>query len=283
MMERFGFNINLKNSPEDILELGEKALKNGDYEAIEVTYYEHKEHVDTTAYNKAIKTIVEKYHPQVLVHISAFNMAEENSVLRKAILEEVQSCIDYTEYLGGKEIVIHSGDKYAGLHTPIVHEDGSRPTEEEIYEMAFGLSVELMQKACDLAAAKGMTLYTENLNATALTLTMDEVLRYVKAVNRDNLKIVFDVGHCNHVIGTIYPEVVKGGSLLKHLHIHDNHGIGKDQHLPIGEGTLDFEEFVKGLKDVNYDGLYMMELYCATPENLKTSREKLAKILEGYR
>lgn len=281
-MERFGFNINLKNSPEAILELGEKALKNGDFEAIEVTYYEHKEHVDTTAYNKAIRTIVEKYNPQVLVHISAFNLAEENSVLRKAILEEIQSCIDYTEYLGGKEIVIHSGDKYAGLHTPIAHEDGSRPTEEEVYEMAFGLSVEMMQKACDLAAEKGMTLYTENLNGNAITLTMDEVVHYVKAVNRDNLKIVFDVGHCNHMVGSIYPEVLKAGALLKHLHIHDNHG-QRDEHLPIGEGTLDFEEFVKGLKDVGYSDLYMMELYQATPENLKISREKLNKILEGYR
>lgn len=153
-MERFGFNINLKNSPEEILELGESALKNGDFEAIEVTYYEHKEHVDTTAYNKAIKTIVEKYHPQVLVHISGFNLAEENSTLRKAILDEVKNCIDYTEYLGGKEIVIHSGDRYAGLHVPVVHEDGSRPSPEEMYERSFELSVELMRKACDLAAEK---------------------------------------------------------------------------------------------------------------------------------
>lgn len=114
-----------------------------------------------------------------------------------------------------------------------------------------------------------MTLYTENLNGgNQLTITMEQLLRYVKTVDRDNLKIVFDVGHCHRMVGAIYQEVVKAGDLLKHLHIHDNHGTG-DEHLPVGEGTLDFEEFVRGLKAVEYSGLYMMELYQATSENLK--------------
>lgn len=286
-MERFGFNINLKMSPEDILEAGETILKDGAYEAIEVTYYEHMEHVDTYDYNRAIKTIIEKYHPQVLVHISGFNLAEENSTLRGAILEEVKNCIAYTEYLGGREIIIHSGDKGAGIHVPIAHEDGSRPTSEEMYEKAFGLSVELMQKACDLAEEKGMILYTENLNGAQITVSMKEVVRYVKAVQRDNLRIVFDVGHCNHMVGEIYPEILEAGRLLQHLHIHDNHGFKKegnpDEHLPIGEGTVNFNEFVRALKEIHYQGLYMMEFYLCTNKNLQNSRRMLAEILERYR
>ena len=39
-MNTFGFNINLRNTPEEILELGDRCLADGSYGAIEVTYYE---------------------------------------------------------------------------------------------------------------------------------------------------------------------------------------------------------------------------------------------------
>lgn len=278
-MNRFGFNINLRMTPENIRDLGEKCLGTDLYHAIEVTYYENMEHVDTTEYNQAIIEIVEKYHPQVIVHISDFNLAEENQVLRGAIVEEIKNCIKYTKYLGGNEIVIHSGNRTCGMHVPIFHEDGSRPTPEEVEQKAWGLSVELMKVACELAQEEGILLYTENLNGNANTLTMEEVLRYVEDVHMPNLKVVFDVGH-SHQMGQNYvADVLAAKGMLAHLHIHDNHGFS-DEHAALGEGTIDYKTFVEALSEVNYQGIYMMEIGLCTVENLTASRDIILASLE---
>ncbi len=273
-MERFGFNINLKNSPEDILTLGETMLGTGLYHAIEVTHYENMEDTDTFAYNQAIRQIVTAYRPQVLTHISGFNLSEECTTLRAAILQEVDNCCQYTARLGGKEIVIHTGLHSSGLHVPIVGPDGSRGTREDAHARCWDLSVRLMRRACDIAAEYGITLYTENLNMNLLTQDCETLGRFIDAVGRANLAIVFDVGHCHHTGHEVVPDVIAAGTRLKHLHLHDNHG-KTDEHLPLGEGTIDYAAFARALRTVGYTGLYMMELYRCTPENLRRCRDLL--------
>lgn len=278
-MYKLGFNINWRNSPEEILELGELYLGTGLYQAIEITYYENMDEIDTFAYNQALRTIVGKYHPEVVVHISAFNLSEENATLRNAIYREIENCLKYTVELGGKKVVIHGGFLTSGMHVPIVHRDGSRHTEEEKYEKAWHLMVKMMKRACILAKEYGVTLYTENLNNDHLTTECKALNRFLDEVDMDNLQIVFDIGHCQHTGHDVVADVLEAGSRLDHLHLHDNHG-GKDEHLPIGEGIIDFEAFVKALKKVDYTGLYMLELYHCDKDNLQYSRERLLKWLQ---
>ncbi|MDD3338269.1 MAG: sugar phosphate isomerase/epimerase, partial [Lachnospiraceae bacterium] len=227
-MERFGFNINYKMAPEHIRKVGEACLGSDLYQAIEVTYYEHMEHLDTTEYNQAVRDIIQAYHPQVLVHISGFNLSEENHTIRRAIFDEIEHCILYTAALGGKEVVIHSGSSSDGMHVPILHADNTIGTAEEMYDKAWKLTVEMLQRACDKAEAYGVTLYTENLFGGRLTETTESLQKLLKDVGRSNLKIVFDVGHGNYLGKDPYTEVMHAGKELKHLHIHDNHGIGPE-------------------------------------------------------
>lgn len=290
-MNKFGFNINLKNTPEEILELGETCLKSGDYGAIEVTYYEDMDGVDTFAYNSAIRQLVEKYHPQVTVHLPAFNFSEENSVIRSAILHEVENCCKYVAGLGGNEIVIHSGFLSSGMHVPIVNRDaggkllpvaeqtGKAREESGKFKKAWGLTVKLMKLSCMIAKQYGVTVYTENLNMDHLTTESKELNRLIDQVDEENLKIVFDIGHCHHTGHDIVEDVLEAGKRLKHLHLHDNRGDG-DSHLPIGEGDIDYKAFTQALQTVGYQGLYMMELSHCDPENLRVSRERLMKCLE---
>lgn len=278
-MKRFGFNINLKNTPEEILELGEKCLGTGEYHAIEVTYYENMQDIDTFAYNQAIRKIVEEYHPQVVVHISGFNASEENSTLRSAIIHEFVNCCKYVKSFGGNEIVMHSGKIKEGIHVPLIGPNGARPTEEAFYQRAWTLSVQMLRICCDIAKEYGIMVYTENLNGETITVRCTELIDFVKAVDRENLQIVFDIGHCHHTGGEIVPEVLACGSLLHHLHLHDTLG-DKDSHMPLGEGNIDFESFCQALDQVGYPGLYMMELYHCDPENLIRSKGRLLKCMK---
>lgn len=276
-MERFGFNINFKNTPEEILKLGESCLKTGLYHAIEVTYYENMQDIDTHMYNEAIRRIVKDYAPQVVVHISGFNTSEENSVLRSAILHEFQNCCKYAVELGSREIVMHCGQLKGGLHVPVVGPDG-KAVPNGAYQRAWELSVQMFRICLDIAREYGITVHTENLNEDHLTVRCDTLVRFVEEVGRDNLDIVFDIGHCAHTGGNIVEDVLACGKLLKHLHLHDNCK-DKDSHLPIGEGEIDYKAFCGALKEVGYEGLYMMELRHCEKENLESSREKVRACL----
>jgi sugar phosphate isomerase/epimerase len=47
---------------------------------------------------------------------------------------------------------------------------------------------------------------------------------------------------------------------IVHVHWHDNHG-KRDEHLAVGQGTIDHEKAVKALKDVGYDKTITLEVF----------------------
>jgi sugar phosphate isomerase/epimerase len=58
-----------------------------------------------------------------------------------------------------------------------------------------------------------------------------------------------------------------------HIHWHDNHG-KIDEHLPIGEGSIDHQKAVKALKDIDYDRTITLEVFTNSGD-AKSSAEKL--------
>lgn len=276
-MKRFGYSVSFRNSYEELREMGEKLLAVGEYHAMEVTYSEHMRHADSTRFNEELMHLIELYHPEITVHISNFNLAEESKVLQRAILEEFENCCKYTRMLDGSVIVVHCGSKKM-MHISIFHKDGSRQTHEEVFDKLWKLSVETMRELCDIAAKYEITIYTENLSDANLIQTAEQLHQYIDDVNRENIAIVFDVGHSYFTGHDVAKETIACGRRLKHLHIHDNHG-QKDEHLPLGEGTLDWKGFFDALKEVEYDGIYLMELYHSTVDSLIKCKREMMKYL----
>ncbi len=272
-MNNFGLNLSMRDVPETILEVGEKCLGTGLIKAIEVTYSDNLMGVDSNDYNDAIRTIVKKYSPQVLVHIMGFNTSEECISLRSAIIHEFTNCCRYVKSLGGNEIIMHSGYVGFGSHSPIEIPQSAHPTREKMYSRAFDLSVKMFKICCNIAKEYGVHIYTENLNTETITTTAEQLVSFVEAVDADNLSIIYDVGHA-HYCGLNIPESVKTcGKLLQHTHIHDNFG-GTDNHLAVGEGNIDFNAFYKALNDIDYKGLYLFEVFPSTAENFLLSLER---------
>ena len=276
-MERYGFNISLRNTNEEIRTLAEKYLASGEYEAIVVTYYENMMDTDTAEYNKTVQELVEKFHPWVSVHISDFNLCEENKVLREAIFSEIRNCFDYTKELGGRHVVIHSGFSRFGRHVPPSYFFGTHPTQNAVNDRMLRLSADLMRRACRLAKEYGITVYTENLLDSQLIQDIETLNQYLELVGCDNLKIVFDVGH-SFVTGHDIPnEVQIAGANLQHLHLHDNDGTG-DWHACIGDGKIDYASFVKALQEIHYPGIYMLELDQLSDASLRRCRDILSRM-----
>ncbi|MCL4393655.1 MAG: sugar phosphate isomerase/epimerase [Chloroflexi bacterium] len=114
---------------------------------------------------------------------------------------------------------------------------------------------------CTFAAARGLRVALEPADRfeTDLVQTVDDALRLVGAVGRDNLGIILDVGH-SQVVGEPFAAAVnKLGSALYHVHVDDNMG-QRDQHLVPGEGTIDFRSSIAALRAAGYDGYLAVEL-----------------------
>ncbi len=87
-----------------------------------------------------------------------------------------------------------------------------------------------------------------------LCRTPEELFGMVESVDRDNLGTTFDAGHANTTKNTA--KYLKEKSRISHVHIHDNKGT-HDQHLALGEGTVDWDLVLGALED--FDGALVIE------------------------
>ena len=83
-----------------------------------------------------------------------------------------------------------------------------------------------------------------------------------EAMNHPRLRHCFDVGHWNlfHKVGMEewFAEV---GTYIAEAHIHDNFGT-RDDHLPVGEGQIDFDLFFSLMARYAPDAAWTIEAHC---------------------
>jgi sugar phosphate isomerase/epimerase len=122
--------------------------------------------------------------------------------------------------------------------------------------------VENFRQLAKTAADQSLTVLIENLpkekNGDKVGLLPQEVLQVIKAVNMDNLKFCFDIGHgtlsANQYGFNILDFVTMLSPYLHHMHIHDNQGIPEDvdstfgdQHLPLGQGKVEYQKIFQAI------------------------------------
>lgn len=158
--------------------------------------------------------------------------------------------------LGAKKWIIHPIMPY-GLEDEGT--DNSKHTFDENAEFMFRLS--------EVAKQYGITVCLENMPFLSFSLSKPEsILKLVKTVGHDNLRICLDTGHV-----TVFRELSIGeetrrlSSYLRALHVHDNDGT-RDAHMMPFYGKTDWKDFSAALKDINFDGTLSLE--CEPPSRL---------------
>lgn len=128
-----------------------------------------------------------------------------------------------------------------------------------------------------------------------------DAIHMIRAINHPNVGFLYCVSHAFHQEGTMREVMEYAGPDLKHLHISDtfdhrasrgNRYIlnppGTDarvhQHLEIGDGEIDFENFWQILDDVKFDGIATVAVFSqedkmipAYTNTLKILTERLPK------
>lgn len=98
------------------------------------------------------------------------------------------------------------------------------------------------------------------------------------------LGITLDIGHMYldggagyRPYGSIGGLVRASGDSLVHIHVHDYDG--RHDHIELGSGHIDFDDFLRGVAEVNYRGAFCLELNPdrVSPEGIRRSREWLRK------
>jgi sugar phosphate isomerase/epimerase len=98
------------------------------------------------------------------------------------------------------------------------------------------------------------------------------LVRLVEGLDSEWFGHCFDTGHW-HLFGRqpMAEWLEALGTKLFHLHLHDNHGQA-DEHLPLGEGTIDFRPLQRKLERM--DSLPSITLEAHSPEHLSRSHRR---------
>jgi sugar phosphate isomerase/epimerase len=176
--------------------------------------------------------------------------------------------------LGGEILVVHPGSEIEDKKT---RKERRKKSEESLGEIL---------KFCE---HWGIKIALENTLPGKTGDSISEILEIVRKFNSKNLGICLDTGHCN-ITSSLYnhsgvveclPEIK---DYLCHLHIHDNFR-KSDDHSMLFEGNLDWKGFVRGLKEINYQGVFMFELRKKTnnEEMLRMIKELYLNLYQGER
>lgn len=216
-----------------------------------------------------IKELLDTHGLQVSVHASFWdlNPASHHRELWDLTLKQVRRSIDACRALGGEIVVVHFGK------CPIHVTRGFLEGTKRRY-------LKFIKQCLSYAQERGVTLALENAGGqpNIYPSTAEELGKFVAGL--EGAKITFDIGHA-HLAERRTGRKDTGAAIARsiealrehliHVHVHDNHGM-EDDHLPPGDGDIDFKPAADTLRAINYDGLLIAELW--NPANPPEAAQK---------
>lgn len=168
-----------------------------------------------------------------------------NFDLSEPKFREVVHCLEYASIIGAKLAVVH------GIPVPL----GIKSTQSMEYNYQYLKALEPFAKEF------GVKVALENTGeAVPYPYQMGQML---KMLDSEWFTVVLDTGHaqCLFVPPEMFIRDLPKGSITG-LHVQDmNKILGKDEHLLPGMGKLDWDEILKALVEVEYDGNFNMEVH----------------------
>jgi sugar phosphate isomerase/epimerase len=224
-------------------------------------------HTFTPERIRRVRELGEEFGIKYGLHSASFvNTAEIMPTVRKASEEHLLEYIRLTKDIGAEYCVIHCGYHFSQFH-------------ETVMENLF----ETFRAGVALAEELDIPLVIENMNAVHpdseivyLGVTIYEIRRVFDAVPSEYLGLALDIGHANLLPGGVDPWIEAFPEKIYHLHLSDNDGV-LDQHLPIGDGNIDFQGVFKKLDSIDFNGTGTFEV--GTNENRVTSLKRIQEIL----
>jgi len=227
---------------------------------------------------KALRSRLEEYILGCGIHTASYvNTAEIFGPIRQGVVQHFRDFIDLARGLGAGYLIIHCG-VYFRQFRPRVEECLIETLKEAAgyaERWRVPLLVENMNRIPQALAGKPWELSFEPPEISYLGITAEELAEIFKKVNSPILGFSLNVAHANLLKGGVPPFLQALGDKLGNVQISDNNGI-TDDHLPIGEGTVDFVSLIRQLKKMNYQGTLSLSV---AKDRVLECRDRLQEIL----
>lgn len=169
--------------------------------------------------------------------------AHPDESLRLVSTRACAACFGPSAELGAESVICHPNGTHNGL----------TPAE-------FGLNWQRARQSLEWLAEKarraGVKMAVENMPAYGSPrpgARIREIALLIEGLG-EQVGICLDAGHSNANGLSVAAEVYEAGPQLLALHIQDNDGLGRDQHLLPGQGSADWEAFLQALDAVRFAG-----------------------------
>jgi D-psicose/D-tagatose/L-ribulose 3-epimerase len=185
----------------------------------------------------------------------AFGLVDFNPSVQRFTVDRVKAYVDQCAYFNGRNVLLVIGEYYW---------DGEVFPREAIWEMARDRCREI----ADHAATKGIEIVLELEPFTeALVGTTDNLVAFVKDVDRPNFRANADISHL-HLSDASFEDVKKMTGLIGHIHLSDCDGKVHGD-LPAGMGVTPIREYLQAIVDTGYEGTVSIELeYSPEPDKI---------------
>ncbi|MBN1357668.1 sugar phosphate isomerase/epimerase [Candidatus Bathyarchaeota archaeon] len=190
------------------------------------------------------------------------NIASPSKPLLNASIKRLEQSMVYARDLDAQLWVFHPGAR-TGISSFYPNQDWKQ-------------NIQTIQDLHEKAEKHGLNTAIENLPEKYgfLMKTPEDFQRFYKETSLHDIGIVLDVGHANLENQTLN-FLRKLPDKIVHIHLSDNMG-EHDQHLGIGYGKIDWQQFAETLKEIAYDKNIIIEAIEHVPESLQKLREMTA-------
>jgi sugar phosphate isomerase/epimerase len=200
---------------------------------------------------------------QYTVHapFADINIASPSKPILTASLKRLKESMAYANALNAKLWVFHPGNR-TGISMFYPGEDWKQ-------------NIKSLSALHETAEEYGLNIALENLPEKYgfLMKQPEDFSKFYKETRLHDIGLVLDVGHAN-LEGQTEQFLRKLPDKIVHIHVSDNMG-ENDQHLGIGYGKINWQQFAETLREIAYDKTVLIE--CV--EHVNESLQKLKQLL----
>ena len=232
---------------------------------IEIDLIKEHSYVETFDAKRISKVnkLSKKFNISISLHIPyTINPSDKIPMIRKANVEYFKKCIRLANKLNATHITTHIG--YCnGL-----------PSWTWMRKQALDRLILSLKEVLPLCSKHKVYLALENVNPmpndSEFFYLGDNIgdLEYLyNKVKSPYLKLCLDTGHANTNEGPV-KYIKKFSKKLISVHFHDNKG-KYDEHLAIGEGTINWKILAKEFKNIKFYGPFVSEVFSRSPQEAR--------------
>ncbi|MBF0700222.1 L-ribulose-5-phosphate 3-epimerase [Streptococcus danieliae] len=192
-----------------------------------------------------------------------YPMGSADPVLEAKSMETMQACIELAQDLGVRVIQLAGYDVY--------YEDKSPETRKRFLKN--------LRQACTWAEQAQVMLAIEIMDDPFIN-SIEKYLAVEKEINSPYLFVYPDTGNLAAWHNDFHSEFLLGHNSIAALHLKDTYPVtetskGQFRDVPFGQGCVDWEATFQVLKETNYQGPFLIEMWS---ENCETVEETKAAI-----